>query len=876
MTRSGNPLLVALGADTSGLRRGLRRGQGDLQSFARSGASSLNVLGSAGGRAAGGLSRATAALGGLTAAGGAVALVAGLALGLNGAAKSAAKLETALAEVSTIADKSTFPVEELRANSAQLAATYGGTQVAQVKAFYQAISAGARDSGDATALLHEANKLAVGGLTDVESSIKVLSQTMNAYGRDAVSAREVSDTLFTTVRLGITRVEDLAASIGDVTPLAAKFGVSIQEVGASIGTLTKINADAAKSTTQLRAILTAVAKGSAKSQKAAKALGIEFTTTALRTKGLLKFLQDIADTQPTDQQLAQLFGRVEALSGVMALTAEGSKELKAQLVAQAQAAGASGAAFDTMANTTEQSFARMQGAVDGLLNKLGELSRFNPLKTELYKRTASLAEKLTRALDARMRDDFEGMVRALKGINIEALPEETKRKNEERSDEATAKAAADALLKRNSALAEGIRKQAAAMVELSKAAGLSNDPVKRSAALLREAVTAQSQLRAQVAQTAAALDPTRKDFELTARAAKAQLGALKEQDGVVRRLRAQHEALVKAAKARKKEEKRIAKIQADLLRAKAGAAARDVAAPARRMTSRLEREIEDAEKLDQLLSDDPWTQFIKQSENAGKALKTSLVDGVQAFASGLGDVTGRAIFFSDSLAEGFGNLAKSIGSDLVSSLVRIGVQMGVTHAIGESLAKTSLATAAASIGAATAASAAAAQVVSTAWGPAAIAASVGTFGAAAGIGAGAYLTALSAGTAATHAAQAVTGLTGALSGAFGGIAHGGLDRVPKTGTFLLERGERVINANQNADLTRALANGGLGGGVTINNYAPGLDIEAVDRDGVTEVIIRRAVDGARALAARDFAAGVESGRGPYGETLRRAYGRRRY
>ena len=38
-----------------------------------------------------------------------------------------------------------------------------------------------------------------------------------------------------------------------------------------------------------------------------------------------------------------------------------------------------------------------------------------------------------------------------------------------------------------------------------------------------------------------------------------------------------------------------------------------------------------------------------------------------------------------------------------------------------------------------------------------------------------------------------------------GMAHDGIDYVPKEGTWLLDKGERVLSPRQNADLTRSLA-----------------------------------------------------------------------
>ena len=52
----------------------------------------------------------------------------------------------------------------------------------------------------------------------------------------------------------------------------------------------------------------------------------------------------------------------------------------------------------------------------------------------------------------------------------------------------------------------------------------------------------------------------------------------------------------------------------------------------------------------------------------------------------------------------------------------------------------------------------------------------------------------------------------------GGIAHGGLDYVPKETTFLLDEGERVLSPRQNKDLTRYLNERQANTGGNVNVY----------------------------------------------------------
>lgn len=53
-----------------------------------------------------------------------------------------------------------------------------------------------------------------------------------------------------------------------------------------------------------------------------------------------------------------------------------------------------------------------------------------------------------------------------------------------------------------------------------------------------------------------------------------------------------------------------------------------------------------------------------------------------------------------------------------------------------------------------------------------------------------------------------------------GMAHDGIDNIPREGTWLLDGGERVLNPQQNKDLTNYLSNNKSGNGVTVNVNVP--------------------------------------------------------
>ncbi|WP_175651023.1 phage tail tape measure C-terminal domain-containing protein [Pseudomonas sp. Marseille-P9899] len=86
-----------------------------------------------------------------------------------------------------------------------------------------------------------------------------------------------------------------------------------------------------------------------------------------------------------------------------------------------------------------------------------------------------------------------------------------------------------------------------------------------------------------------------------------------------------------------------------------------------------------------------------------------------------------------------------------------------------------------------------------------------------------YGPALAPAAAFTAAAATAPMVAGVASSALMGMAHDGMDNIPREGTWLLDGGERVLNPNQNRDLTQYLRNAGdagsgagRSGGITIN------------------------------------------------------------
>lgn len=278
-------------------------------------------------------------------------------------------------------------------------------------ATYSAISAGAAQS-DAIGFVAEAEKLAIAGKAELNATTVALISTMNAYGASATEAGRYSDVLFTTVKLGQTTLEDLSASLSQVTLLAASGGVPIETLGAAIAALTAKGAPTAEAITAIRAAIQAMLAPTEGAQKAAAALGIEFDATALKTKGFEGVLADVMEaTGGNEAQLMSLFGSIEGVKAILGLAAGDGEKFKLALEGMQSSAGATQAAFDLMATNGALAFTNLANNLQIALIKIGTpiLEDFGGSISGLSKIFAAVGD----SVDAGM---FEPFYTALEGI----------------------------------------------------------------------------------------------------------------------------------------------------------------------------------------------------------------------------------------------------------------------------------------------------------------------------------------------------------------------------------------------------------------------------------------------------------------------------
>lgn len=279
-----------------------------------------------------------------------------LSVGAVAAFNFGAAYETSLAKVSTIADTAAVSMADLSADVLKLSNATGEDAAGLNEAVYQALSAGA-DTAGVVGLVNTAVKAAKGGYTDTTTAIDGLTSTLNAYGMETKDAEGLANQFLITQNKGKTTFGELASSIGGVAPTANAAGVGVDQLLAGVASLTANGIGTSEAMTGIKAALSNVIKPSSEAAKVAKKLGLNFSTSALQSKGLAGFLDDVKTaTGGNMDTMAQLFGSVEALNTVLTLTSDqGSQLMNDTLAEMATNTTALDNAYNTMADTAQNS-----------------------------------------------------------------------------------------------------------------------------------------------------------------------------------------------------------------------------------------------------------------------------------------------------------------------------------------------------------------------------------------------------------------------------------------------------------------------------------------------------------------------------------------
>jgi len=278
--------------------------------------------------------------------------LAGIGAAFRAVTQPAADFEEKMAEVSTILDTSKVNMDELRQAVLDTSKEFGKPAVEQAGGLYQILSAGITDAAEAIEVLRVATKAGIAGVTDTETAVDGITSVINAFGLKASDAGRVADAMFKTVERGKVVFRDLSQFMGQAAPTFAAVDMPFEEMLAAVSTLTASGIRPNQAFEGLRSMLSNVIRPSEQARKTAHALGVEFDVTALRSKGLAKFLREINQAAKGNTEvISNLFGDITGLQVALALGGQQSNRFESDLRALEESAGATDTAFQKQKET---------------------------------------------------------------------------------------------------------------------------------------------------------------------------------------------------------------------------------------------------------------------------------------------------------------------------------------------------------------------------------------------------------------------------------------------------------------------------------------------------------------------------------------------
>lgn len=276
-----------------------------------------------------------------------------------------------LREVSTLMDNTTEKSIKKMGKELRLLSQTSGLALSSLsKAKYDVVSAGFADAAESAQVLAASTQLAVGGVTTAASAADLLTTALNAYGLSAWRVNDVSDILFTTVRLGKTTMDELAGSLGTVLPIAKSAGVSLATVGAAMASMTAGGINTAESTTALRGAIIALTAPTDAARKSMEKAGIEAKRFGDGSFDLLETIKQFEGMDPA--ALRKFIPDVRASVAISAL-ANNVEGLSDNLSAFEERAGASETAFNKMAGEFNTQMAMLKNTSQSVMIEVGNV-----------------------------------------------------------------------------------------------------------------------------------------------------------------------------------------------------------------------------------------------------------------------------------------------------------------------------------------------------------------------------------------------------------------------------------------------------------------------------------------------------------------------
>ena len=246
---------------------------------------------------------------------------AGIVLGLRAASSAAEDFDESQIRLRTQIGLTVYQSDQLAAAAREVGVAYGAGGQAAIDASWQIASAGLRGAA-ATETLERSAAAAALGFGDMTTVADLVTSAINAYGADSLSAAQATNILAYAVREGKAAPEELAASMGQVLPIASEMGVEFSELASIVAAMTRTGTNAATANIQMRQVLMNLLKPSQQASEALADVGLSAAgiQRVIREDGLFEALLLLREAFADNEQgMAAVFENARSLMGALDL-----------------------------------------------------------------------------------------------------------------------------------------------------------------------------------------------------------------------------------------------------------------------------------------------------------------------------------------------------------------------------------------------------------------------------------------------------------------------------------------------------------------------------------------------------------------------------
>ena len=230
-----------------------------------------------------------------------------ITLGISRLVRGLAEFEQALSTAQAITAANTNQFGQLREEASRLGATtrFTATQAAEGMIFLGRAGLEVNEVLQAT---EGTLRLAQAGALDLGRAADIATNILQSFRLEVDQLNRVVDVMALIANSSNTNISQLGDAMKLAAPLAAGFGISVEETSAAIGALSNAGLQATLAGTGLRRVISGLAAPTKAAERVFDQLGVSVDDYQLTTNTLTEALINLADAGINTTQAIEVFG----------------------------------------------------------------------------------------------------------------------------------------------------------------------------------------------------------------------------------------------------------------------------------------------------------------------------------------------------------------------------------------------------------------------------------------------------------------------------------------------------------------------------------------------------------------------------------------